>query len=144
MNGKQHVCLITPGFPKDEQDDTCMPYLQTYLKESVAQNNQIEFSVISLQYPYSNKPYFWHGIPVFPCGGKNRPFPTRVFYWIRAFRQLSAIDQRKKIDVVHSLWLTECSYLGQWWTRFSHIPHIATAMGQDVLPKNRYLRILNF
>jgi 1,2-diacylglycerol 3-alpha-glucosyltransferase len=143
MTEAKHILILTPGFPSDESDDTCMPYLQTYLKEAVKGNSQLKFSVIALQYPYESKSYLWHGIPVFSCGGSNRSFPVRFYYWRKAFKRLSVEHSRQKIDVVHSLWLSECTLLAQKWTAANNVMHVATAMGQDVLPSNRYLKRIN-
>ena len=143
MTEAKHILILTPGFPSDETDDTCMPYLQTYLKEAVKSNSQLKFSVIALQHPYESKSYLWHGIPVFSCGGSNRSFPVRFYYWRKALNQLSHFHKKEKIDVVHSLWLSECTYLAQKWTASNNVMHVATAMGQDVLPSNRYLKHIN-
>jgi 1,2-diacylglycerol 3-alpha-glucosyltransferase len=144
MTDRKHIVLLTPGFPADESDDVCMPYLQTYLKEAVKRNEEFKFSVITLQYPYKSKSYLWFGIRVYPCGGRNRPFPFRLYYWQKAVKFLSRIHRDEKIDIVHSLWLSECTYLAQKWTASKGIKHVATAMGQDVLPKNKYLKRINF
>ena len=144
MTDRKHIVLLTPGFPADESDDVCMPYLQTYLKEVVKRNEEFKFSVITLQYPYKSKSYFWFGMRVFPCGGGNRLFPVRLYYWQKAMKFLSRIHREEKIDIVHSLWLSECTYLAQKWTKSNRVKHVATAMGQDVLPKNKYLKRINF
>jgi glycosyltransferase involved in cell wall biosynthesis len=144
MIRKKHILLFTPGFPSDENDSTCMPYLQTYLKEACKEKHQLKFTVITLQYPYKSSSYIWNGIQVFSCGGGNRPFPLRFYYWGKAWNQLSRFHTEEKIDVVHSFWLSECTYLAQKWTVLKGVKHIATAMGQDVLSQNRYLNRISF
>jgi 1,2-diacylglycerol 3-alpha-glucosyltransferase len=143
MKDIKHILIVTPGFPADESDDTCMPYLQTYLKEAARINSGLRFTVIALQYPYESRNYTWNRIQVFSCGGRNRPFPLRFYYWRKALNQLSHFHQKEKIDVVHSFWLSECTYLAQKWTTSNNVRHIATAMGQDVLPENKYLKRIN-
>lgn len=138
MSSVRNIFILTPGFPSDESDHSCMPYLQTFLKELVA-DRSLKITVITLQYPFTSEVYEWHGITVFPCGGKNRSFPMRFLYWHKALEILKKEHEKNKIDVVHSLWLTECTYLAQRWAKASNVKHVATAMGQDVLPANRYL-----
>lgn len=140
MSSEKHILILTPGFPANEQDDTCMPYLQAYLKEASIGNVGLRFTVISLQYPYSKKLYSWSGIPVYPCGGKNRPFPMRFLDWRIAWKFMSKIHTEDRIDVVHSFWLSECTLLAQRWSQLNQVNHVATAMGQDVFSENRYLK----
>ncbi|MFT5919275.1 MAG: 1,2-diacylglycerol 3-alpha-glucosyltransferase, partial [Granulosicoccus sp.] len=140
----KHILILTPGFPANELDDTCMPYLQTYLKRASKDKYQIKFTVIALQYPYKSGGYLWNGIQVFSCGGSNRPFPIRFYYWGKAWNQLSHFHADNKIDVVHSFWLSECAFLAQKWTALKGVKHVATAMGQDVLSQNRYLNRIKF
>jgi glycosyltransferase involved in cell wall biosynthesis len=143
MSTAKNIVLITPGFPTSESDYLCMPYLQTFLKQVEKDHEDLSIRIISLQYPYSASSYDWHGIKVFACGGANRPFPIRLFYWRKALNQLSKLHKEKKVDVVHSLWLGECTYLAQRWATSHKVKHVATAMGQDVLTSNRYLNRIN-
>lgn len=143
MKQAKHILILTPGFPSDEKDDTCMPYLQVFLKEASKQKYGLTFSIITIQYPYKSGSYFWFGIPVYSCGGGNRSFPLRFYYWRKAWKKLHQIHTKKPIDAVHSLWLSECTLVAQKWTGRNNVKHIATAMGQDVLKSNRYLRQIN-
>ena len=139
MKGDRNIVLVTPGFPKDESDHLCMPYLQEYLKHMLQHHPEIRFRVVSIHYPYQPKEYEWNGIEVVALGGNNNRFPARLMTWRKALRALDRFQTSAKIDVVHSLWLNECTYLAQRWTRKNNIKLIATAMGQDVLSDNRYL-----
>ena len=143
MSEPKNIVLITPGFPSDESDHLCMPYVQTALKQMIESHKHLSITVIALQYPYSKTPYTWFGISVFPCGGNNRPFPAKLLYWRKALKHLSRLHKEYQVDVVHSLWLSECTYLAQRWTSKNNVKHIATAMGQDVLPTNKYLKRIN-
>lgn len=141
MSKALHVCLITPGFPANEADEKCTPYVQDFLRAFTEAHPQIRFSVVAIQYPYCAKPYRWNGINVYPCNGRNKKGLNKLFPWRTALKQLSKIDAESKIDIVHSLWLTEATFLAQFWVK-KPVNHVATAMGQDVLKSNAYLRFL--
>ncbi|MGB0916436.1 MAG: glycosyltransferase family 4 protein [Flavobacteriales bacterium] len=143
MKAAKHILIFMPGFPENESDDTCMPYLQTYLREASKAEYGLRFTVVSLQYPYKSDSYKWRGIPVFSCGGSNRSFPFRFYYWRKALKRISQVHQEQSIDVIHSFWLSECTLLAQRWAGRNGVNHIATAMGQDVLKSNRYLQRIN-
>ena len=140
MSKRQHILLLTPGFPADENADTCMPYFQVYLKEVLKSQHNLKFTIVTLHYPYKSATYHWNGITVHACGGKNKAFPMRFMYWRKAWKHISRVHKKNSIDFIHSLWLSECTVLAQRWSQVHKVNHIATAMGQDVLSSNRYLK----
>lgn len=139
-----HLLLLVPGFPADEQDSTCIPALQEYVRHLARRQPAVRISVISFQYPFRRKVYQWNGLPVYPCGGKGGGGHHRLQTWVRAARYFRQIHTRLKVDIIHSFWLSETAYLGQWLSRTHRIPHVATIMGQDARAENRYLRHLNY
>lgn len=139
MTTVRNIVLITPGFPQDEDDHLCMPYLMEFLKHLVQAHPDINVRVVSIHYPYQPKQYHWNGIEVEALGGNNNRFPARLMTWRKALKTLDRFHSESEIHAVHSLWLNECSYLAQRWTQKNNVKHIATAMGQDVLSGNRYL-----
>ena len=143
MNGSRNIVLFAPGFPKDEGDHLCMPYVQEFLKYMLKFHSNIRFRVIALQYPYQATEYKWNGIPVVGCGGNNNRFPGRLVTWRKALKTLERYHVAEKVSAIHSLWLNDCTYLAQRWSRKNHVRLIATAMGQDVQVGNRYLKRIN-
>jgi len=137
----KHILILTPGFPKDENDFNCIPPLQEYLIGFKKQFPDSKFTVISLQYPYHNKNYAWKNIPVLPMGGKNIRI-KKPYLWFNVIRSAKEIHKKNKIDAIHSLWLGECALLGNYLSKKFNCAHICTLMGQDVKPSNRYLKRL--
>lgn len=137
---KKHIVLITPGFPQNEMDTSCIPALQIYCN-ALRKDDNIRLSVISIHYPYTRNPYEWNGIKVYPLGFQNRlkiPFFSN--------RKVSRIikDQHLSdpIDCLHSFWLGECSYVGYHFSKKYSIDHVTTLMGQDAKKGNRYAKLL--
>lgn len=143
MSYSKHICLVTPGFPANAQDDTCVPYVQDFLRLFTALKPDVRFTVVALQYPYTTKSYAWNNVSVYPCGGENKRFVGKVKTWLKAKRILDRIHESQPIDVVHSLWLTEATLSAQQWAQKKKVFHVATAMGQDVLKSNNYLKLVN-
>jgi glycosyltransferase involved in cell wall biosynthesis len=144
MNEKRKALIIlTPGFPKDEQDTTCMPFLQDYLNGLTRLHPKIEIFVIAFQYPFKKGNYKWNGINVFSGGGGTK-YLNRIFVWNRIYRQLKQLHNEHTIIAVHSFWLTECTLVAQRFCKKTGIKHVAYAIGQDVLSKNRYLSLLDY
>jgi 1,2-diacylglycerol 3-alpha-glucosyltransferase len=143
MNSAKNILILTPGFPADEDDDTCIPPLQEFLIEFSNQFPSVKFFIIVLQYPFEKKKYFWKNIPVYSCGGGNKRFPFRIFSWLRAFRYFFKIRKETKINLIHSFWLGEAALLGNFFSYIFKIPHLNTLMGQDVLNENKYLKLIS-
>ncbi|MCW8810878.1 MAG: glycosyltransferase [Ignavibacteriaceae bacterium] len=141
MKSSKHILLLTPGFPKDENDVSCIPPLQEFLNSFKARFPDSRFSVISLHYPYRNKDYYWNGIRIIPINGKNSRI-KKPFLWFNTVKQAKNINKNNKIDTIHSLWLGECAMLGNILADKFDCEHICSLMGQDVNSTNRYLKRL--
>lgn len=137
---EQHILILTPGFPKDENDSTCIPALQDYLLSLIEHAPQIKITVVSLQYPEQNT-YQWKQIKVHAIGGQNRGGIIRLITWQRALKKVKRINEEHMIDVIHSFWMTEAAYLGQKLSNNLTVPHIITVMGQDALSKKYWRKV---
>jgi len=136
----KHILILTPGFPKDENDFNCIPPLQEFLLQFKFSYASAKVSVIAFQYPYQQSGYTWNGIKVFPLSGKNSVI-KKPFVWLQGIREARRIHKTNPITVIHSLWLGECAMIGNILSKKFNRPHICTLMGQDVKSTNRYLRL---
>ncbi len=144
MKSVKHILLITPGFPADENDTTCLPMVQEFLKGFLNLNPEIEFTVVSLHYPYHTNHYLWNEINVIPLGGSNKNGIAKLMLWRKAIKKVYEINIGKQFDLVHSLWLAEATLVAIRAAKKFSIPCISTLMGQDVLPENNYLPFIDF
>lgn len=127
------VLWITPGFAADERDFNCIPPMQLLARELIRQG--VDLQIVTLEYPFRDEPYNWHGATVRSCNGQNRRWLKGRTLW-RARQFCQKILEEKKMTVIHSFWLGWASALGEKLSRRYGIPHITTLMGQDVLPQN--------
>ena len=141
MKLNKHILIITPGFPKDENDFNCIPPLQEFLFGFSKRFPDSNIIVISLHYPYQTKEYYWNGVRIIPLNGKNSRIKKSLL-WLTAIKQAKKIIKENKIDIIHSLWLGECAMLGNYLSDKFNCTHICTLMGQDVNSSNRYLKRL--
>jgi 1,2-diacylglycerol 3-alpha-glucosyltransferase len=140
-----NVLLLVPGFPCNEDDTTCIPALQTLIKQlNIRAGSEYKFTVISFQYPFNKGEYKWNGISCYSAGGMNTKFPGRLITWLRVFRFLKKLNKEKKVDIIHSFWLTECALLGMLTGKLYGARYIAHIMGQDVLLANSYMKMLKW
>ncbi len=144
MSSKNRIVFFVPGFPQNEEDTTCIPALQLYVKYFHSINSCLNILVISFHYPFIRNEYFWNEINIYSAGGKNRGKISRLITWIRVIKYFIKIKYKFNIVGIHSFWLNECAFIGQLLSRIFHIPHVATIMGQDAKRSNKYLRFLYF
>lgn len=138
---KNKILLITPGFPKDENDNTCVPYLQDYIIALSKKIGVENIKVISTQYPFKKINYFWNGIEVIPSGGENKKSFHYYFTLKRTMKNISRLFKKENY-VVHAFWFGEAAFIGNRTAKkyFTHL--IVTLMGQDVKPGNRVMQYL--
>jgi len=136
------IVILTPGFPADEGDSTCIPALQDFV---FSLNDHAErIFVLTFQYPFREGWYEWNRTRIYSAGGQNRKFFLRLLSWRKIWKQLKAIQAELKIDVIHTFWLDETTLIGERFSRRNKIGLVATVFGQDALRSNRYLRFLNY
>lgn len=138
MRSTKHILFLTPGFPSDENDFNCIPPLQEFLLKFKSEYPEVKISVIAFQYPYRNKKFHWNGIEVYPMNGKNSIL-RKLIVWLKAINTAGIINKFYPVDVIHSLWLGECTLVGNHLNKKFDCNHICTLMGQDVKDSNRYL-----
>lgn len=136
-----HIVFLTPGFAESEMDSTTIPALQVYLKSLRKALSNTKMTVLTFQFPFSNKTYDWHGIKVIPLKGSNKRY-KKLYTWKKALQSLKEINSKKPITTIHSFWIGECSLIGNRFLKKHSIKHITTVMGQDVNIGNRYVKSL--
>ena len=143
MRSQIKIVLLTPGFAADESDTTTIPSLQLYTKSLSSHYPGLNIKVITFHYPFKKGQYTLNGIQVYSFAGKGRKW-YKPFLWINILMLLYRIRKNTGIDIVHSFWLSETTFTGWLFCRLTGTAFLATAMRQDVMKSNKYLRILRF
>jgi glycosyltransferase involved in cell wall biosynthesis len=141
MRSPINIVLLTPGFAADEADTITIPSLQLYTKSLSSHYPGLNINVITFHYPFNPGKYILNGVQVYSFAGKGRTW-YKPFLWINILILLYRIRKNTGIDIVHSFWLSETTFIGLLFCHLTRTCFLATAMGQDVTKKNNYLRIL--
>jgi glycosyltransferase involved in cell wall biosynthesis len=144
MRSIERIVILTPGFPGDEKDTANLPYLQDLVLSYKKYFPRVEVRVIAFQFPFREGEYNWNAVRVYSAGGKNEKFLQRMITWKRVWKKLLQWHAEKKIDVVHSFWLGECTFIAQRFSRAHSVKHVASIMGRDVQTSNRYFSFFKF
>jgi len=137
-NKSKRIIIITPGFPVDETDSTCIPFQQSLVLKWKEILPEFELIIFALQYPYHNKPYKWRGFLIIPFGGRNQGGLNRFFLRQKIKVKLRHLHSEKKIDGCLSFWYNETAWAGNWMSKKYGIPHYCWLWGQDVKRENPY------
>jgi glycosyltransferase involved in cell wall biosynthesis len=116
----------------------CIPALWIFVRELHRQG--IAVTVFALHYPYQKEAYAWFGIPVIPLNGRNNWLQRKVGVPRRLNRLFSEVHQENPFTHIHSFWLGEATVTGIQLAQKYQLPIVASAMGQDVLAENKYLK----
>jgi glycosyltransferase involved in cell wall biosynthesis len=136
------VFILSPGFPKNEQDTTCLPTVQQFVLAANVTYPDLCFVVLSFQYPFVNVPYLWNGIQVIPFGGKNKKNLHRIFLWYKVFWKLRLLNKNNDMVGILSLWGNECALLGKYFGKVYKIKNLTWLHGQDAKKNNRYIKYI--
>jgi len=143
ISRKEIFVILIPGFPESENDTTCLPLQQAFVKSLHKQNPQLEIVVLSFQYPYHTKKYNWFTIPVIPFAGKNKGGLSRFIRRENIIRVLNEINSTNKIIGLLSFWCTECAWVGKRFAAKNKLKHIIWIRGQDAREANYYVKKIN-
>lgn len=141
MTSTKHIVFIVPGFAKDEDDFLCVPPMQQLVQE-LAKQEKVQISILAIHYPYLAKQYVWNGIAVVSLGGNNVKGLRKLKFYRKAIGFLNNLNQKHKIDAVHSFWLSDASVIGARWSKRNGKPHFITLMGQEAERAKKYVRFL--
>ena len=139
MSSGQFI-ILTPGFPKDEDDTTCIPWLRQFALSVKRLFPTLPLTIIAFQYPFKEAEYQWHGIRVIAVGGANRTKLPRLLTWRKVWSRLNRLAREMNTIGVLSLWLNECALIGKYFCRKHGLKHYMWLVGQDARSSNQYIK----
>jgi glycosyltransferase involved in cell wall biosynthesis len=142
-NKLRHLLILTPGFPENEADTTCLPYLQQFILSYKKLHPALKITILSLHHPFDKSSYQWHGMNVDCMMGKNKAGVNRLMTIYRAYKKGLTIHKQERIDAVLSIWVTDAALAAKHIARKIGAPFFAWAWGQEVKPGNKYMKLVN-
>lgn len=137
-NKLETLVILTPGFPKNEGDSTCIPALQVFVKALKEICPGLNIVVLTFQYPFIESEYQWNGIKVLSIGGKNKGGFFHIITWIKVWNALKKLNKEYNLIGLLSFWLGECAFVGNRFAKKQRLGHYCWLVGQDVKKGNKY------
>jgi glycosyltransferase involved in cell wall biosynthesis len=143
MNTRSKTLIIlSPGFPKDEQDTACLPAQQVFIRALNRNFPNLQIMILSFEYPFTKSNYRWHGNEVFAFGGRNRRKIARFRMWRSVWKRLHTISENENIIGLLSFWCTETALLGKRFAKKNKLKHFCWIMGQDARKGNGMIPLI--
>jgi glycosyltransferase involved in cell wall biosynthesis len=136
------LLILTPGFPKDETDTTCLPFLQNLIEELNEEFPKLNLIILAFDYPFINAPYKWKGNKVISFNGWKRRKLRKLYKWLLIWTSIKKIKRSNNIVGILSLWCGECAYLGNRFAKRSKLRHYCWIQGQDAKKGNKYVSMI--
>jgi glycosyltransferase involved in cell wall biosynthesis len=132
------LVILTPGFAADENDSNCLPPVQQFVRSFTKANPALQVIILAVAYPFTKRPYQWHGCTVIPFNGNRYRKLLRPFLWEKIRKRLKYIAQSEKLTGLLSFWCGEWAMIGTQFAKKHNIPHYCWLQGQDCRPGNKY------
>jgi glycosyltransferase involved in cell wall biosynthesis len=132
------LIILSPGFPANEDDSTCIPPQQIFVKALNAVNPDLNIIVLAFQYPFFSKEYKWHNIKVISFGHAGNGRGSRLFTAHRVWSVLKKLDKDYEIIGLLSFWLGKCALVGDKFAKKHQLKHYCWILGQDAKIGNKY------
>ncbi len=139
MNKPKALVILSPGFPADGNDTTCLPPMQIFVKALKQHDPLLHIIVISFQYPFIASKYYWYEVEVIAVAGKGRGQLFRLITWQRVWQTLKKCSGQYDIVGLLSFWIGECAFVGNRFSKKYNLPHQIWLLGQDAKAGNDYV-----
>ncbi|HQQ93357.1 MAG TPA: glycosyltransferase family 4 protein [Bacteroidia bacterium] len=141
MNATQKLIIISPGFPKDESDSTCLVALQMLVR-ALQDIPSVQLEVLAMHYPFEKKTYLWHGTTVHALGGANRKGLSRIFLFARTWFLLKNLYKKNRGIPLFSFLATDAALVAGLFSHQHGLQHVCWMVGQDTRKENHYMRFI--
>lgn len=140
---KQTLVILSPGFPENEADSTCLTAQQLFVRSINKQFPTLEIIVLAFQYPYTHFPYRWFANRVIPFNGQNKGNIRRIMVWYKVWVSLKKLRKQHHIIGLLSFWCTECAFVGNYFARLYGLRHYCWILGQDARRSNKFVAFIH-
>ncbi|MEO6522716.1 MAG: glycosyltransferase [Mucilaginibacter sp.] len=142
MPKPETLVILSPGFPVNEADSTCLPPQQVFVRALKQAYPNLNIVVLAFEYPFAKASYQWFGVDVIAFGGKNRNKLFRLFNWIKIWQVLRKLNKQNNVIGLLSFWVDECAFIGHYFGKRYGTKHLSWILGQDARPGNRYFKLI--
>ena len=142
MNKLKTLIIVTPGFPANEDDSTCLPPQQVFVRALQEADSSLKVIVLTIEYPFFSSSYKWNGVKVISFGGKNKTKLFRLVALFKIWLTLSKLKKKNNIIGLLSFWLDKSALIADRFAKRNDLPHFCWLLGQDAKIGNKYVKLM--
>lgn len=135
---RSNLLILIPGFAKDENDTTCIPFAQLFIRTVNKIYPQVKLNIIAIDFPYTSQEYNWFGNKVIPLNGQQM---LRPLLWLKLYKVLKRSYKQKDLLGVLNFWCADNAFVTQYFSRWNNIKYFTWLQGQDARKSNRMLQL---
>ena len=136
------LIILSPGFPANEADSTCLPFPQLFVKTLKRSDPSLNIIVLAFQYPFIASEYIWHCVTVISFNGRNKGNISRLLLWKTVWERLNRLMKENNVLGILNFWLGECALIGKYAAKKYHVKNFTWLLGQDAKKNNRYFSLI--
>lgn len=137
--GEETLLILTPGFPENEEDTTCLPSQQLLIRAMNRTHPELNIIVLSTVYPFKRFDYSWYGNPVMAFNGWKKGRISKITTFFSVWQRLRMLKKKNNVLGILSFWCTHCALIGKYFARTNGLPHFTWILGQDAKDGNKYV-----
>ena len=139
-NRRKTLVILTPGFPENEADTTCVPPQQVFVKALKETYPQLNVVVLTFQYPFFSAVYDWYEVKVISFGSKHSNKIFRLMTNMRVWATLYKLNREEQLIGLLSFWFGKCAYAASRFAKVYQLKHYSWILGQDARAGNKYFQ----
>src|ERR1700760_5082230 len=112
--GNKALIILIPGFPANEEDSTCLPFQQDFVRHLKLLNPGLDIKVLAFQYPFFEGVYHWHKVEVYAFNGRNKGGFRRLLLWRSVWGRLKKIFAEERVLGILSFWMGEAALIAKY------------------------------
>ena len=109
---KNTLVILTPGFAASEEDSSCLPMHQHFVRTLKKVFPDLNVIVFAFHYPFEKKHYELYGADIISFGGSNKKGLASYLMRRKVKKELKKIHASHKLIGILSFWYGECAWVG--------------------------------
>lgn len=134
------LVILTPGFPADENDSTCLPSQQLFVRTLNQLHSELKVVILTLEYPFRKGCYNWQGNTVIALNTWHAGKIKKARSWVACLRKVRGLRRQHHVIGIFSFFCSEAGFVAAGIGRLLRIPWFAWISGQDAKKENKYVR----
>ncbi len=139
---QQALVILSPGFPENEADTTCLPAHQVFIRAVNKNFPDLKVIILALQYPFAAHDYVWFGNRVISFNGGRHRKIGRLLFWVKIWGVLKALQNEHSLLGLLGFWFNEYALVGKYFAKAHRVKHYSWITGQDAKKGNLFVKLV--